>query len=176
MPGYDDWFTYTIHFQNTGSAPAINIRLKDTLDVHLDASTFEMLGYSHPAITSISGNVLTVTFNNIMLPDSTTDHDGSMGYFQYRIKPLPNLPLGSQIENTAYIYFDYNAPVITNTTQSNFDFFTGVKDVTNKNSFVLYPNPSDGLYNFMDNSNIKTVDVYNTMGEKNTFTNQSKTN
>jgi Leucine-rich repeat (LRR) protein len=28
LPGYDDWFTYTIHFQNTGNAPAFNIRLR----------------------------------------------------------------------------------------------------------------------------------------------------
>ena len=25
-PGFNDWLTYTIHFQNTGNAPAINIR------------------------------------------------------------------------------------------------------------------------------------------------------
>ena len=104
LPGYDDWFTYTIHFQNTGNAPAFNIRLRDTLDANLDINTFEVRGYSHPAIVSINGNILTVRFNNIMLPDSTTDYEGSMGYFQYRIKPLPNLPLGTQIENTAYIF------------------------------------------------------------------------
>jgi uncharacterized repeat protein (TIGR01451 family) len=109
LPGYDDWFTYTIHFQNTGNAPAFNIRLRDTLDANLDINSFEVRGYSHPAQISLNGNILTVRFNNIMLPDSTTDYEGSMGYFQYRIKPLPNLPLGTQIENTAYIYFDYNA-------------------------------------------------------------------
>jgi uncharacterized repeat protein (TIGR01451 family) len=121
LPGYDDWFTYTIHFQNTGNAPAFNIRLRDTLDANLDINSFEVRGYSHPAQISLNGNILTVRFNNIMLPDSTTDYEGSMGYFQYRLKPLPNLPNGTQIENTAYIYFDYNAPIVTNTTQNNFD-------------------------------------------------------
>jgi uncharacterized repeat protein (TIGR01451 family) len=123
LPGYDDWFTYTIHFQNTGNAPAFNIRLRDTLDTQLDLNTFEVLGYSHPATVGLSGNILTVRFNNIMLPDSTSDYEGSMGYFQYRIKPNGVLLSGSQISNTAYIYFDYNSPIITNTTENNFFCF-----------------------------------------------------
>jgi uncharacterized repeat protein (TIGR01451 family) len=53
LPGYDDWFTYTIHFQNTGNAPAFNIRLRDTLDANLDINSFEVRGYSHPANISI---------------------------------------------------------------------------------------------------------------------------
>jgi uncharacterized repeat protein (TIGR01451 family) len=167
LPGYDDWFTYTIHFQNTGNAPAFNIRLRDTLDNNLDLSTFEMLGYSHPALVSINENVLTVRFNNIMLPDSTTDYQGSMGYFQYRIKPLNNLPLGTQIENTAYIYFDYNAPIVTNTTQNNFQVITGLNSKSNNQiDFLLYPNPSNGIFNFKDTKNIKQVEVYNLLGEQ----------
>jgi uncharacterized repeat protein (TIGR01451 family) len=167
LPGYDDWFTYTIHFQNTGNAPAFNIRLRDTLDTQLDLNTFEVLGYSHPANVGVSGNILTVRFNNIMLPDSTTDYEGSMGYFQYRLKPLPNLPLGSQISNTAYIYFDYNAPIITNTTANNFEFPVSVLSiVSSENSFSLFPNPSTGVFTFKDTKNLNTVEVYSILGEK----------
>jgi uncharacterized repeat protein (TIGR01451 family) len=171
LPGYDDWFTYTIHFQNTGNAPAFNIRLRDTLDANLDINTFEMLSYSHLANIQLNGNILTVRFNNIMLPDSTTDYEGSMGYFQYRIKPLPNLPNGTQIENTAYIYFDYNAPIVTNTTQNNFDITVKTNNIKlDEVQYVLYPNPSTGIFMFnpdsyRDNKNIKTVEVYNMMGE-----------
>jgi uncharacterized repeat protein (TIGR01451 family) len=164
LPGYNDWFTYTIHFQNTGTAPAFNIRLRDTLDNNLDINTFEMLGYSHPANILINGNILTVRFNDIMLPDSTTDYEGSMGYFQYRIKPKPNQPLGTQIKNTAYIYFDYNAPIITNTTQNNFVTGTYENLVSAKNEFILYPNPSNGIFNFKDTKNLKQVEVYNLLG------------
>jgi uncharacterized repeat protein (TIGR01451 family) len=167
LPGYDDWFTYTIHFQNTGNAPAFNIRLRDTLDINLNISTFEMLGYSHPAIISMNGNILTIRFNNIMLPDSTTDYEGSMGYFQYRIKPLPNLAIGTQIENTAYIYFDFNAPIVTNTTQNNFQLITALKSASNNQSdFLIYPNPSNGIFNFKDTKNLKQVEVYNLLGEQ----------
>jgi uncharacterized repeat protein (TIGR01451 family) len=166
LPGYDDWFTYTIHFQNTGNAPAFNIRLRDTLDTNLDINSFEVRSYSHPAQISINGNILTVRFNNIMLPDSTTDYEGSMGYFQYRLKPLPNLPNGTQIENTAYIYFDYNAPIVTNTTINNFDMTVKTNDIKlEEEHYVLYPNPSNGIFMFKENKNIKTVEVFNMMGE-----------
>ncbi|MEI6522911.1 MAG: T9SS type A sorting domain-containing protein [Bacteroidota bacterium] len=167
LPGYDDWFTYTIHFQNTGNAPAFNIRLRDTLDTQLDLNTFEVLGYSHPANVGISGNILTVRFNNIMLPDSTSDYEGSMGYFQYRIKPTPNLPNGSQISNTAYIYFDFNAPIITNTTENNFDITVSATNLKlNPESFEIYPNPSTGVFTFKDAKNIQRVEVYNVMGQE----------
>jgi uncharacterized repeat protein (TIGR01451 family) len=167
LPGYDDWFTYTIHFQNTGNAPAFNIRLRDTLDTQLDLNTFEVLGYSHPANVTVSGNILTVRFNNIMLPDSTSDYEGSMGYFQYRLKPLPNMPNGSQISNTCYIYFDYNAPIITNTTENNFDITVPVKSLdSTENSFSLYPNPSSGVFTFKDTKNLISVEVYSILGEK----------
>jgi uncharacterized repeat protein (TIGR01451 family) len=166
LPGYDDWFTYTIHFQNIGTAPAFNVRLRDTLDANLDINSFEVRGYSHPPNILLNGNILTVRFNNIMLPDSTTDYEGSMGYFQYRLKPLPNLPNGTQIENTAYIYFDYNAPIITNTTQNNFDMTVKTNDIKfDEEHYVLYPNPSTGLFMFKDNKNIKTVEVFNMLGE-----------
>jgi hypothetical protein len=141
--------------------------LRDTLDTQLDLNTFEVLGYSHPATVTVSGNILTVRFNNIMLPDSTTDYEGSMGYFQYRIKPLPNLPNGSQISNTAYIYFDYNTPIITNTTENNFDITVPVKSLdTTENSFSLFPNPSSGVFTFKDTKNLNSVEVYSILGEK----------
>jgi hypothetical protein len=102
-----------------------------------------------------------------MLPDSTTDYEGSMGFFQYRLKPLPNLPNGTQIENTAYIYFDYNAPIITNTTQNNFDITVGqLEPVISKNEFVLYPNPSNGVFSFKESKNVKQVEVCNLLGEQ----------
>ena len=167
LPGYDDWFTYTIHFQNTGNAPAFNIRLRDTLDTNLDLNTFEIRGYSHPAIVSINGNILTVRFNNIMLPDSTTDYESSMGYFQYRIKPLPNLPLGTQIENTPYIYFDYNVPIVTNTTQNNFQTVVSTKhENDDANQLSVFPNPANEMLNInLHNASIENCIISNAIGQ-----------
>lgn len=113
---YSGWLTYTIQFQNTGTAPAININLRDTLDSQLDLSTFEVIGYSHQNHVVLNGNALAIQFPNIYLSDSTSSVDSSKGFFQYRIKPLPGLSCGSEIHNTASIYFDFNDPIVTNTT------------------------------------------------------------
>ncbi len=81
IPGYADWFTYTIHFQNTGNAPAYNIRISDFLDSQLDLNTFEVMGSSHQGTTTINNHELTVKFNNIALPDSSSDYFRQHGLF-----------------------------------------------------------------------------------------------
>jgi uncharacterized repeat protein (TIGR01451 family) len=142
QPNYSGWFTYTIHFQNTGSAAAANIIVLDTLDSHLDLSTFQLINYSHHNIASLKGNVLSVRFPNIMLPDSMSNAMGSTGSFQYRIKPKANLPLGTSIANTGYIYFDFNSAVVTNTTMNMFTSTASVSELETSTAVVgVYPNP-----------------------------------
>jgi uncharacterized repeat protein (TIGR01451 family) len=145
MPGYHDWFTYTIHFQNTGSAPAMDVELRDILDNQLDVETFEVIAYSHPTLINLTGNVLNVRFPNIMLADSTSDFDGSIGYIQYRIKPKASWQAPYVIENTASIYFDYNAPIVTNTTYNSIMTVTGVGE-QKENKVKLYPNPTNTTF------------------------------
>lgn len=161
-PGYNDWFTYTLHFQNTGNAPAFNIRLLDTLDTDLDLGSFEMLTYSHPSTYSIMGNRLTVHFPNIMLPDSTEDEMGSHGYFQYRIKPRTNLPEGTQIKNTCHIYFDFNEPITTNTTIN--DFTLTLPEQFSGRSVKLYPNPTSGQFRIETPWAHSLITVYDVTG------------
>ena len=115
-PEYKNWFNYTIHFQNTGTAQAFNIRLEDTLDSRLDLETFEVIESSHPNFVDMRGRKLKFYFKDIMLPDSFSDEAGSKGFVSYRIKPVAGLQKGTKLYNTAYIYFDYNEPVVTNTT------------------------------------------------------------
>ena len=168
QPGYNDYFTYTVQFQNTGTAAAHNISVTDTLSSLFDLSTFQLLDYSNANITSILGNTLIVRFPNINLVDSTVSADSSIGYFQYRIKPKSGLPAGTQIFNKANIYFDYNAPVITNTTVNNYVLTTGINKVQNA-TLSIYPNPSNGKYfvNISDAKDVSklTIEVTNLLGE-----------
>lgn len=141
-PLYNDWFTYTIRFQNTGTAPAQNIRIVDTLDSNLDLSTFEIINYSHANTTTLTGNIATFRFPAIQLPDSSTNEEASHGFIQYRIKPLSNLALGTQINNTAHIYFDFNSPIATNNAQSNFtNTVSAINLKPQISNITLYPNP-----------------------------------
>ena len=111
---------YLIRFQNTGNAPAFDVLLRDTIDDNLDMSTFTLMANSHSVMTSLNEETREVTFffENILLPDSAADEPGSHGLASYKIRPYPNLEVGTQITNTAYIFFDNNPPVVTNTTWS----------------------------------------------------------
>lgn len=170
-PAYQDWFTYTVHFQNTGNAPAFNIRLADTLDTNLDFETFELINFSDSIEVSLDNNNLTFNFPNIMLPDSTSDPEGSKGFVQYRVKPKANLPAGTQILNTAYIYFDYNAPIVTNTTINEFLEPASISEIKSSGTLSVYPNPGNGKFKIqMDNGQLSIdnyqLSIYNVLGEK----------
>lgn len=137
----NDEFVYTINFQNTGTAPAYTVRVEDQLDTDLDWSTFEMIHASHDYIVQMQEGKLVWTFNNIMLPDSTTDEPNSHGHIIFRIKPIADKPVGTVFENTAYIYFDFNEPIITNT--ATITFVTTIDVAENESAALsIYPNPA----------------------------------
>ena len=139
------WLTYTIHFQNTGNAPAQQIYINDTLDNNIDESSIQLLAYSHEPVVQVFGKIVRFNFPNINLPDSLNDEPRSHGYVQYKVKRKDNLPLGTQIKNTAYIYFDFNAPVQTNTTVNTLTVPVAVTELrTLKIAFSIYPNPLSG--------------------------------
>lgn len=107
--------TYTVRFQNTGNAEAINIAIVDSLSDYLDINTFRVVGTSHSMYTEVlQGNVLKFHFDQINLPDSLSDEEGSQGYVIYQISPYNSLFENTRINNKAHIYFDFNPPITTN--------------------------------------------------------------
>lgn len=108
---------YLIRFQNTGTDTAFTVVIRDTLSGLLDPESMRPGASSHLYTWNLSGQgVINFTFNNIMLPDSNVNEPNSHGFVQFSISPQAGIPLGSVIENEAAIYFDFNTPVITNTT------------------------------------------------------------
>jgi hypothetical protein len=140
---------YKIRFQNTGTDTAFNIIILDTISPYLDLATLEMGASSHNYTWSIqNGNVLNIKFANIMLPDSNVNEPLSNGFFRYRIEQKANNALGTIINNSAAIYFDFNPPVMTNKTWHTVgeDFVTSI--VLNQTTVLdesiavnVYPNP-----------------------------------
>ncbi len=109
---------YKIRFQNTGTDTAYRVVISDTLDQSLDLDELKVLEGSHPFSWKLEGKaglaVLKFTFEQINLPDSATDRLASQGFVHFEIQPKRDQPLGSQIRNSAAIYFDFNSPIITN--------------------------------------------------------------
>lgn len=136
--------TYTVRFQNTGTAEAENVRLLDSLPHGLDVASFEFVGSSHPAVWSITDGVLAVLYDGILLPDSGTDQLGSNGYFMFRIPAENSLVLGDSVANSAAIYFDFNAPVITAPATFHITTGMGIADARDTNGAIsLWPNPAN---------------------------------
>lgn len=108
---------YLIRFQNTGTATAYNVEIRDPLAVQwLDPATFRPGASSHPYTWNIEGSgTLVFRFNDINLPDSSSNFDASQGFVKFTVSQRPDVPLNTVIENTAGIYFDQNEAIQTNT-------------------------------------------------------------
>jgi uncharacterized repeat protein (TIGR01451 family) len=116
----EDELQYRVDFQNTGNDTAFTVIIIDTLSTYLDLTTFMSGASSHAYIYKIYPSnppVIEWTFKNILLPDSNINERKSHGFVNFKIKQKPSNPKGTVIENTAHIIFDFNAPVITNTTR-----------------------------------------------------------
>lgn len=161
----DEYLHYLIRFQNTGTAPAINVRVDQVLDDKLDWTTMQLESLSHSGRVAINNDSdVSFIFNNINLPDSTNDEPNSHGFITYKIKPKNNVALGDIINASAAIYFDFNLPIITNTAATEFVETLAVNDLE-KEKIAVYPNPTNGILNITSNISIKTIDLYNHLGQ-----------
>jgi uncharacterized repeat protein (TIGR01451 family) len=106
---------YQIRFQNTGTDTAFTVVVRDTLDAWLDPASVRLGASSHPYTYTLSGEgILIFTFHPIALPDSNVNEVASHGFLQFKVAQKRDVPFGTRIENRASIYFDFNAPVLTN--------------------------------------------------------------
>ncbi len=179
IPSNTPEIIYTIRFQNTGTAEAVNVLLKDTISGNLDLTSIRMISSSHPYSAQINnGGVLWWNFNNINLPDSNSNEPGSQGYIKYAIKLKDNLNNGTQIKNRAHIYFDFNPAIVTNQSLHTInDLITskGINLENNQINYALYPNPANDALNIatvLQNGHHYALNIFDVCG-KQVYTNSS---
>ena len=163
----NDYLNYTIRFENTGTASAIDVRVNDVLDSRLDENSIKMESASHNYVMDRIGNNINWKFENIQLPATVANPTASKGYIQFKIKPKPGYAVGDIIPNTASIYFDYNPAIITNTFHTEFVAQLAVNEFENGN-FMFYPNPTSDFVtiSLKDTSNaIASIAVYDVIGK-----------
>jgi uncharacterized repeat protein (TIGR01451 family) len=155
------WLDYTIRFQNTGTAEAINVRVDDIIEEDLDLSTFQMLDASHSFQLSFEENrKVEWLFENILLPDSFSNEPASHGFIHFRIKTKDNLQLTDVIENSVAIYFDFNEPIITNTANTIFYIcpeqitVTGTTSICEGETAMLYASQGWTNYQWILNNEV----------------------
>ncbi|MGL2963931.1 DUF7619 domain-containing protein [Flavobacterium sp. RSB2_4_14] len=158
---------YVVRFQNTGTADAINIVVSDIIQNNLNVATLQIESASHPYRATVFNNQLSVYFDNINLPASIVNEPASHGYVAFKIKPKNTVGLNDVISNTANIYFDFNFPIVTNTTSTTV-VNLGTPSFTTGSLFSIYPNPTHDILNItLANANgiLKRISIYNTLGQ-----------
>lgn len=139
---------YLVQFQNVGTDTAFRVVIRDTLSPWLDLETLRMGAASHDYNWKIANNnTLKIVFDPIALPDSSVNEAASNGFVKFSIKLKDNTPIGATINNQAGIYFDFNAPVITNTVSHTvgIEWLTSATDepaaAAERPGLRIYPNP-----------------------------------
>lgn len=146
---------YTIRFQNTGNWPATTVRLEDVLPPLLVPQSLRVIASSHAMHAYSFGGVLYFEFPSIMLPDSASDPEGSIGWVLFNLDVANGVVYGDSIINIAGIYFDQNPPIITPPAITRFAAPDVAAVLTRASApaaqrFVLAPNPTNGATHIVD--------------------------
>jgi len=153
-----NYLHYNINFENTGTAAAEKIVVKDIIDTtKFDINTLQVLNFSHPVVTRITGNKVEFMFDNINLAPV------AQGNIVFKIKTKSDLPIGSTVSNKADIYFDYNFPIETNTATSTFQMLNTAAFETDE-SINVYPNPAKNQISVNAKNTIKSVQLFDIQG------------
>lgn len=138
---------YLIRFQNTGTDTAFTVVVSDRLSPRLDLQSVRPGVSSHPYRLEIRDDrTLRFIFENIALPDSNINEPASHGFVKFSVNPVANLPLGTAINNVADIYFDFNAPVRTNTVELKVQLPVSVHAPASRPLCLVSPNPADAFF------------------------------
>ncbi|WP_047547872.1 leucine-rich repeat domain-containing protein [Psychroserpens sp. Hel_I_66] len=158
-----EYVHYMIRFENTGTANAVNVVIKDEIDTSkYDISTIIPLDASHDFVTRIqNANNVEFIFENIDLPFDDANNDG---YVVFKIKTLETLAVGDTFSNDAEIYFDFNFPIITNDYTTTVEDNLSIVDQELSAGVKMFPNPvSDKLF-INSEVNIEKASIYDVNG------------
>lgn len=164
---FEETLTYHIRFQNTGNDTAFTVRIVDNISNLLDIQTLIPKAASHNYKVNIfPNNVVEFLFEDILLPDSTTNEILSHGFVAFEIQTIDDLEEFSVIKNKAEIYFDFNRAIVTNTItntmvstfDSDSDGFDLWNDCDDMNPNVNSNNPEIPYNGFDDDCDPLTLD------------------
>lgn len=134
----DNMVEFRVRFQNTGTLPAEDIDIYIPLDPNQwdlstifplmrsaemqvvclhDDGTVDLVLLEHELPEGATAqDLLIFSFDDIYLPDSASNPDGSQGYVYFRMQAKHTLNIGDEINAQAFIYFEQNPAVVTNET------------------------------------------------------------
>jgi uncharacterized protein (TIGR02145 family) len=137
----DNMVEFRVRFQNTGTLPAEDIDIYIPIDASvwdlstieplaraadmqvlclhdggdIDFSLYDSLEHDLPEGV-VATDLLIFSFEDIFLPDSASDPDGSQGYVFFQMQAKHGLDVNTELNAQAFIYFEQNPPITTNET------------------------------------------------------------
>lgn len=130
---YNRRLTYTVEFQNEGTAPAHDVVVRDTLSDLFDLSSLQVHYGSHDFNYILEGNQLWFEFDDIYLPTKKSDEPGSIGSVTFSIALKSDIFIDTLVSNRVGIYFDTEDVVLTdyhvNHFKSPIEFTKGIQPV-----------------------------------------------
>lgn len=163
----NDYLTYTIRFENTGTASAEDVRITDVLDAQIDVTSVRTVGSSHNCVLERVGTNLSWKFDNIQLPVSIANTTIGKGYVTFEAKLNPGFAIGTTVPNMANIYFDTNPAISTNIFNTEFVAALANNSFVFGNYFTLSPVPVSNVLtiNTKQDIQITSVSIYNNLGQ-----------
>jgi Secretion system C-terminal sorting domain len=154
-----EYLHYNINFENTGTAPATFVVVKDIIDTaKFDVNSLVVLNASHAVEARVTGNKAEFYFDNINLAAN-----GGKGNVTFKIKSLETLAVNSSVMQKADIFFDYNWPIVTNEATTTYALLNAPG--FNKDASVkVYPNPAANLVSITANGAIQTIQLFDVQG------------
>ena len=117
----------------------------------------------------LPGNILRFNYPNINLADSFSNELASHGFSKFSINRKANSGVGSEINNKANIYFDFNQPIETNICSVTIEAILSADNQLMRDKYipVVYPNPSNNEVSISCGRNlIDKLYVYNLLGSR----------
>ncbi|WP_181248491.1 DUF7619 domain-containing protein [Flavobacterium magnum] len=153
-----NYLHYVVNFENTGTYPAEHIVVKMQIaPEEFDIGSLSVTGTSHPAYLRRKGNIVEVIFEDIQLAA------GAHGNITFKLKISGNLVAGNTVSAVADIFFDYNAPITTNTAVTAISSLS-VDDSDYDAGITIYPNPTTGRVYIQATSDIVDVEWFDAKG------------
>jgi hypothetical protein len=153
-----EYLHYKINFENTGTAPATFIVVKDVIDAQkFDINSLQLINASHNVQTKIIGNKVEFRFDDINLMPL------DRGNIIFKIKTKPTVAVNSTVTQKADIFFDYNWPITTNDANTTFTVLSR-GDFALDNTVKVYPNPAKNIVNIAAGTELQSIQLYNVQG------------
>lgn len=153
-----EYLHYNIRFENTGTAPATFVVVRDDInEAQYDLGSLQILNSSHDMYTRINGNRVEFIFDNINLAPE------EIGNVLFKIKSLETLNTGDDVAQQAEIYFDYNFPIITNIAQTSYQALS-INEFDLNDSVEIFPNPTTDFFRIRSENLIQSLKVYDVHG------------